>query len=247
MIVIGDSHMTPSRAALFIGTHFSEIIAKKYDFNLIPYCRGGMSNGGIAICLHTALTEHPHPDLILLGTTQHERFEWPFGTKGCRSSPSIRDLRYENHQSISHKLPLAGDDPRIISAAIRDIIDQKGKTWEKGYTSYGDPVTERLTALKMYFEFIYDPNLKFFLDQQLVYAMYHKLHRSKIPYIICRDPLDVVTKSMQDIIPKNRYCWDEIRSILSGSEIDNDPGYHSDPSKQIEIADLLITRLNLIL
>lgn len=242
MVVIGDSHMTPSSLEKYRNTHFSEIVANELDYELIPYCRGGMSNGGIAIALQTALNEYPLPNLILFGTTYHDRFEWPWGSKGCRYPVSIRDLKYFNRFSISHELPLAGKDPRIVSAAITDILQQEGKTWREGYTASGDDSEERLNALKIWFEHIYDQNLKRFMDEQLIYSMYHKLHDSGIPFIICRDVLNVFVSCSRwaDI---KKYAWPAIQNITlnkNSRNFSDDPGYHTTVDTQKKIADLLI-------
>lgn len=246
MIVIGDSHMTPSRWDRFRNTHFSEIIAEKLNYNIIHFGKGGMSNGGIAIALHTALTERIRPDLILFGSTTHDRFEWPYGEKGCRYPPSIRDIKYHCEPNLTHNMPLAGNDPRIISGGLLEIarhIDLNLDTWEDSASSFDDPCVERLDALKKYFEFIYDQNLKRFMDMQLVYAMYHRLKMSACKFIICRDQLNVYRELNCNmwLDPKN-YAWDDVKSTIGDFFCVQDPGYHTDPEKQKEIAELLLDK-----
>jgi hypothetical protein len=246
MIVLGDSHMTPSRWDEWRNTHFSEIIAEKLNYDIIHYGKGGMSNGGIAISLHTALNEGLLPELILIGTTNHDRIEWPYGPKGCRYPPSIRDIKYHAEVNLTHNLPTAGNDPRIVSAGLMEVtrhIELNLDSWEPSATSADDPCVERLDALKKYFEFIYDQNLKRFMDLQLIYSMYHKLHVSPCKFIICRDPLNVYSESRCDLwLDKKNYAWDDISYIVRDHWCVRDPGYHTDPPLQVEIAELLMDK-----
>ena len=75
IIVCGDSFMSPV-VGDYAGTHFSEIVAKEINYELVAYSRGGMSNGGICIQVKSAI--EAKPDLILVGTTYFDRLEYRF-------------------------------------------------------------------------------------------------------------------------------------------------------------------------
>ena len=73
LFICGDSWMSPTTN--HPETHFSEIFAKKTGFDLISYAHPGMSNGGIAVQLDTAIKNKA--DFILFGSTSFDRIEIP--------------------------------------------------------------------------------------------------------------------------------------------------------------------------
>ena len=248
MIVIGDSHMTPSRWKQWENTHFSEVIGKELNYNILHFGKGGMSNGGIAIALNTALKTDLNPDLILFGNTTYDRMEWPYGEKGCRYPPTIKDIKYHCEVNLTHNLPMAGDDPRIVSSGLMEVtrhIDLDLDTWEPSASSTGDPyATERLDALKKYFEFLYDDQLKRFLDEQITYAMFHRLLASGTKFVICRDQLNVYNEyRCWKWLDAKYYAWKNIMPMVKGIDVDGkDPGYHTDTGTQVKIAELLLDK-----
>jgi hypothetical protein len=244
IIVCGDSYMSPVLTKEYVGTHFSEIIAKELGFELIAYSRGGMSNGGICIQIKTAI--EAKPDLILLGTTYHDRLEWPYNEIRPIDNLSINDIFYNHPVSLSVSYPWLNKDPKLVSTALRDIFDH----WDNQlHSTAGDKYSkERLDALQKYFEFLYHPNLKKFIDETMIYAMYHQLHKSNIPYIICSEQLKGVVNKCEWLNFGNnsfnyaRPDFDQIQYDLCYGSNHIDPGYHSKPEAQAKIAKLLLEK-----
>lgn len=233
----------------YAGTHFSEIVAKKLGYELIAYSRGGMSNLGIAIQVHTALNHDPKPDLIFVGTTFFDRMEWPFNEVREIKDISVKDIVYSHPtNSLSCSYDWLNIDPKIVSTSLIDIYGGwYNNTYSKSHEIY---LEERKKAMEQYFEYIYHPDLKRFLDEQVIYSMYHKLHESGIPYIICIEQLRNIVDSCKWLnfgINSYNYARNDIDEIIVRTSYGDpppfkDPGYHCNPIGQIEIADLLIEK-----
>jgi|688.fasta_scaffold58272_4 hypothetical protein len=184
LIICGDSFMSP--AIDYPNTHFSEIIADKLGYELISYSRAGMSNGGVAIQIDTAIQQKP--DLILVGTTYSDRIEFPINDPKPTEKFTIDDISYHHTPtSSSYNISL---NPQLISTNIVEVISNKFANTFK----LCEQPHKKEKAIKDWFRYLYHPDWKNQVDQWMMYAVLHKLHESTIPYIVFRDPLNVVPK-----------------------------------------------------
>lgn len=243
LIVCGDSYMTPMnrpwKGKEVVGTHFSEIIARRIGYELVVYARGGMSNLGICIQLHTALNYEPRPDLILLGTTSPDRSEWIYNDLQRIDKVSIKDINYHHPNSRSHKTPLAGDNPKVTSFQISDYFI-KGGCLEQDGDIYKQ---ERKQSMESWLTWLYHPDIKKFNDLQIRKAMFADLDQSGIPYVICYDWFKLHDSEIKK--PKNlNYAMDDLIQIPAFGHIDNDddPGYHTPLEVQQKIADVILEK-----
>lgn len=233
LIVCGDSYMSPTSS--HPNTHFSEIVAERLGYELIAYSRGGMSNGGIAIQLDTAIRERP--DLILLGTTNSDRIEFPINEPKKTEIFSVSDIYYDHaNESLSNNVDFFVKNPQLISTNLIEILtDHYGNTFNK----CDDPDIKKDT-IKQWFKHLYHPDWKWQTDRWMMYALLHQLHESKIPYIICHDTLGVV-----HLCPwlKDNTLTNNINIIIEmqNEKYGHATPYHTSTDAQIIIADLLIT------
>lgn len=232
LIVCGDSYMSP--AVRYPKTHFSEIIADKLGYELIAYSRAGMSNGGIAIQIDTAIRQQP--DLILLGVTYADRIEFPINEPKKTERFTVEDLSYHHSsESLSSNVDFFEKNPQLISTNLVEIIaNDYGNTFDKC-----DNPKVKKRAIQDWFKHVYHPDLKTQTDIWMMYAVLHQLHESKIPYIICRDTLNVIPKCPW----LNGYTLnsDIIKLIDTEANYGINFPYHTSIETQANIAELLIT------
>ena len=70
IIVCGDSFCTSVKTDRY---HFSQLLADKYNYDVINLAHGGFSNIGICFQIREAIGLNP--DIIIYNTTDHTRFE----------------------------------------------------------------------------------------------------------------------------------------------------------------------------
>lgn len=232
LIVCGDSYMSP--VVNYPKTHFSEIIADRLGYELIPYSRSGMSNGGIAIQIDTAIQEKP--DLILVGTTYPDRIEFPINDPKPSDRFTVQDICYDHSPfSLSSNVEFFAEDPQLISTNVVEIISNSyGRTFEKC-----DEPDKKERAIKDWFRYLYHPDWKNQTDKWMMYAVLHQLHESNIPYIVCRDPLNVVP--MCSWLKYDSLVWDINKMMDSSAPAMPDVSYHTSFETQIEIAEYLLS------
>lgn len=233
LIVCGDSYMSP--AAGYPNTHFSEIIACRLGYDFIAYSRGGMSNGGIAIQIDTAIRERP--DLILLGTTNSDRIEFPINDPRKTEIFTVGDILYDHsNQSLSSNVDFFVKNPQLISTNLIEIMtDHYGNTFVKC-----DDPNIKIHTIKQWFKQLYHPDWKTQTDRWMMYALLHQLHESKIPYVICHDTLGVI-----HLCPwlKESTITSDINIMVESQKekYGHVTPYHTSTDAQTEIAELLIT------
>lgn len=246
LIVCGDSFMSPVQGK-FAGTHFSELIAKQLNYELIAYSRGGMSNGGICLQIQAAIDLQPKPSLILLGTTSPDRMEWPINEITEVEKFNLNDVLYGDDRFTSFNNFGSNEKAQLVSTPISDIF---GHYKTKAYYKLDNQIGNRISALKNYFEFLYHPDWKREQDKLMLYAMFHKLHKTGIPYIICYEGVKGIVDNCDWLnyggISKN-YAASEITTLISNfydsryndSEIAE---YHTSVHTQITIANILLEK-----
>jgi hypothetical protein len=235
IIVCGDSYMSP--AIDYPNTHFSEIVAERLGYELIAYSRAGMSNGGVAIQIDTAIQQKP--DLILVGTTYPDRIEFPINEPIPTEKFTVEDILYSHSPtSLSFSYEYLNKNPKIISTNLAEIVTD---SWFTTF-DYCDEPNKKAQSIKDWFRYLYHPDWKRQVDTWMMYGVFHQLHQSNIPYLVCRDPLNLIPKCSWINYPS--LVWD-INRIMDSSAVDvgfNLP-YHTSFETQLEIAELLISHM----
>jgi hypothetical protein len=249
MIVCGDSFMTavPNFSDL-TGKHFCQILATKLNYDIEFFAREGMSNGGIALQIKSAIKRNPN--LILVGTSHFDRIEFPIGDTPENVDFDVTHIQYCHYNSIStyydwHKNPL------LVSSNLHEFITNDKKTFKtfgKRTLNNIENSSEKQEALFKYFTWLYYPSWKKQLDKWTMYAILHELHESNIPYIICFDLLNVIDNiswipiakkaiknNIADLVNIDN-AWG--RNPIQGPEI-----AHTSIHCQEQIAELLLNNL----
>ena len=236
LIVCGDSYMSPVRGK-YAGTHYSEIIAKELGYDLVAFARGGMSNGGICIQIQTAINENPKPDLMLVGHTYFTRMEWPINDIQLIDKFTIKHLLYDyqDNPSLSTTYDWLNQDPQLVS--MNDYMNTK-------YDRYSN---KREQAMALYKKYLLHPDWKREIDIMCLYATYHQLHMSGIPYLICKEQSSVVVKRCEWLnygVNNKNYASQDIDKTLRDYHIEGTPdyeqGYHTSVEIQEQTAKMLL-------
>jgi hypothetical protein len=223
-------------------THFAEIFTKKTGFDLISYAHPGMSNGGIAVQLDTAIKNKA--DFILFSSTSLDRIEIPNDTgleKDFSESFSVSDLLYSTASALSTVQLGANNDFNMVSESLNSLIS--GNLSGKVVPRY----EQKVKIIKDYISELHFPQWKMQVDRMMMYAIAHKLHLSNIPYIYLFDPIGVNSLSTNFDWP-----WLEPKSNLkefgvtihNSKVIGEDPGYHTTYEMQIKLANILLAHYN---
>lgn len=240
LIVCGDSFMTPITTHL--GTHFSEIVAERLGFELTVYSRAGMSNGGIAVQIDTAIQHKP--DLILIGTTGSDRTEYPAKSGGdWQSEFTIKDIQYRHPESVSSHYPWLNEDPKLISTNLLEIVDVYNNVEKRLHNfQWCDDPEKKKKAINDWFRYLYHPGWKRQTDQWMMYAILHKLHLSGIPYLFCVDRLLVADKCPWLAESTSNITHDFSNVLRINPKL---PGYHTEVDNQRELAEYTIEHINM--
>lgn len=162
-------------------THYTELLAKELNAELINIAKPGSSNFAIRLQIETAIKMKP--DLITFEFASASRIDLPlsaFNEAGkYNSSNGAHNLRYTNYHSIVDE-SIDKSKESIVSDGIRNFIDG---------TCF--PENERLTAnsrkaLEYWFTELYDEDLKYHQDYFICSSAFLELEKSGIPYIWTR-------------------------------------------------------------
>jgi hypothetical protein len=252
MYVCGDSWMSPS--VILPNTHFSEIISKKLDYNLIAFSRGGMSNGGICIQIESAIKRNA--DFILVNTTSAERFEIPIKEESkIDTNFDVTDIVYATKEYVSSFNIGFNQNPRLISDCIglffmEDPDNKNDDYWGSNrYRKFDKNIDKKRMIIKYYFEHLYSSSWKEKIDQMCLYSIFHKLHLSGIPYLLVLDQLNI-NKTLPWITEKNVLLnWVDFNKRASkhlresNNYVWKDPGYHSLPQDQEYAANEILNHI----
>lgn len=236
MYVCGDSWLSPSVETP--GQHMAEIVADRLGYEMVPLSRGAMSNGGICIQIDTAIDLKA--DFILVNTTNHDRIEIAIAHANghqFRTSDILYGDQSSSDQSSSSLLPFNGSSPNLLINNIGSLIDRP----------ILNDYPEKRKAVLGYFNEIYMSEWKLRVDRWCMYAMLHKLHLSKIPYLVVLDFLGVVHEcSFIDVNSTLTIASDfVVPACIERAKVSDfrDPGYHTLPEAQQQAADHILKYL----
>lgn len=237
--VCGDSYMTP--VVNPAGSHFAERLSKTFNSELYYYSRGGMSNAGIGIQVEDAI--QLQPDLILLDTTFVDRVEFNIADKQGHDFHTT-DIVYAHTEAVASQHPWFNKNSTMIVDNLNSLLALPGspERWNNLYKDIPN-INEKITALKQYVTYLYDPKWKRQLDLWCMYAVLHKLERSGIPYLIVLDALGVRNFEW---ITERTYIAPKISQYYTDPNFwktDKDPGYHTPPEVQENICQEILKHL----
>jgi len=237
LYVCGDSFVTPSKKTP--GKHFSEIVSKTLGYELKTLAHGGMSNAGICLQIEKALVSNP--SFVIVTTTYTSRFEIPFIKKGAPYDYDDLLRGYTSFVTYDNK------NKKMVTDSFTMLEEMKNERMQ--YFSAEDnniETNKKLRAGFNYYVDLYDPYWKEQTDCWNLYAAFHKLHVSNIPYLIVLDRLNFAKKfswvtEKHNILPyQDILTW--VHQTLAKPYLD--PGYHTPGEGQIYMADKILTHID---
>jgi len=157
--VCGDSFLTPD--VRYPGKHFSEILASKYNHEVINLARGGISNFGI--CLQFEQAIKLRPDIIIYSQTDASRMAIPTG-KFIREN-GLKNVRYTDKVSATCNNGYAGgSEAPIVDDVMVSLLNDSCWTTLSNTNKYNIS-NEQKEAIKQYTTYLHDAELKKATDE----------------------------------------------------------------------------------
>lgn len=168
------------------GKHFTEILAKKLDWDIITYARGGCSNQSIRLQIDEIIKHKPNH--VIIGSTTPDRLEIPIPNlsvtayedkwteKNYNPFNGLYNISYMNYNSESRRHEgFSKIEPTLVSETMSNIfrntnLDHIGK--------------EKKNAIEQYFMYLYDYEWKSQQDSWILSEGLYKLKENKISFDI---------------------------------------------------------------
>jgi len=236
------------------GTHFSEIVAKNYNSQLIVYSRDGVSNNTIALQIEQAISEKV--DFIIIGLGYYDRIDIPIEqdkkllTQFFDSYMNFFNLRdQKNYKQYSRENLLSNIDyskynnssrydflqnPCMISESINNLI------FTNNVVKY-DLSKNTINAIKSYVMYMYDAKFKQQIDCWVINNILRKLvYETKINFLLF--PYPIFTKEfVEELKWLDKKFIANIKGPYNLKEEYNGPNrYHTSDEVQHTIAKQLI-------
>jgi len=221
IIVCGDSWATPDKR--IPGAHFSEILADKYKFTVTNLARGGISNIGICFQLQHALTNMA-PTVIILCSTDSDRLNFAVGD--YKPEHGLKNIRYTDDVSATCGSPFVGDDDAPVIDDVALVLAQ-GNDWTRPSKSKKYKLTSaQWEAIRQYVTYLHNREMQMTIDTWALQYWMMTASARKIPILDFHDYWDII------------YQKHNIPSSGNGHYV-----FHTEPSLQIEIAELVVNDL----
>lgn len=227
LIVCGESWNTPSDIPKFRGTHYSELLAKDLNLQLLSFALSGCSNKAIAIQALDAIRQRP--SLIIVGTCGHygriEIMGKDFPDLECEIL-GVKDFNYLPARHPLHPLGVRRREETTISSTVITRIEDYQK--------------------RDMYAMDHSTRLSYQIEVMCYFYMLKKLQQSGIPFLVypamkesfcfkeheynswC-DEKHIVKQSIYD----HRELW------VHDSPMESDPGYHTPPEAQVDVKNFL--------
>lgn len=225
----------------YAGTHWSEVLAKKLDAELINYARQGISNAAIRVQIDEAMKQNP--DYVFVGATTEDRIEIPLKpfTKIQDGHPNHTAYK-ENRNGYVKELGLKNFNYGVqhpytmISETIFSIIENYDHNYRIGKVD-----KDIRTAVEEYAAFMYDAHWKKQCDRWIIDSGLWRLHDAGIKFLynpwVNASPNDFdMPQWFQD---KYFVPWQlGFGRIANDYPYQPDIGYHTSPEGQAKLAEL---------
>jgi hypothetical protein len=243
MAAINKSESNPNNG---YDKHFTEILGKKLNCDVVTFAKGGVSNQTIRLQIEEVIKENP--DHVIIGTTTPDRLEIPipdlrvnnyydkFEEKNYNPFNSLYNIKYIdslNNQSQNHSgFNLL--EPTMISETMSNVLNTKKHQFISN---------RKKKALIEYFDLIYDHEWKTQQDSWILCEGLYKLKKRGISF-------DII------IFNLHLHYFDEFKEHIIGPEDKLNPwkyydfnikspySFHLLEEDEILLADLWYKKLN---
>jgi hypothetical protein len=152
--------------------HFTELLVKKLNWNIVTFARVGCSNQTIRLQIDEIIKEKP--DLVIIGTTMPDRLEFPINDIDLYDIENgIYNIDYRDCPNVScNNIKFNEIKPKLISMTLNDI-----------FTGYKLRFTkDEIEMLKFWYQRFFDNKWKQQQDSWIIANGLRKLLDNNIPF-----------------------------------------------------------------
>ena len=252
--ICGDSFMAsdlPDKRNGAYGKHFSEILGKMLDCNVVTFARVGCSNVAIRLQMDEIVKHNPHH--VIIGTTTPDRFEIPVNDLSVDTpwdkwsngqfNPlnGVYNVVYNGFecQSTKHR-GFNRITPTIYSQSLTGAIDtDEENIW---ITPTKTLNKEMSSAVRTYFQYMYDMRLKLQQDTWIISEGTHMLMSKNVDFSLITPQIngDYFTHCMDNIIPNGHILnpWTHYEMDKTSKN-----SFHVSDERSIILAELWYNKL----
>jgi hypothetical protein len=252
LMVCGCSFSAITVEEKYWGTHFSEILSKRLDWDLVNLAYAGCSNGGIRLQIEEVVRQKP--DFAIIIPTFFDRTEIPIHTlkldwskvvwnilDNITRTPTAYDAE-RGVENINHK---NSTNPALICENYNSIVHN----WDHPYRKKQAISDEAVHAVRDYVSYLYDPGWKKQQDQWMIEHGCLELVKNNIPFIMIPTMSLWQGDSKLRLLDEKYYTTDadhcpcvthtkpEYSFGKFDTENEKDPGYHTNADGQIYLAN----------
>lgn len=198
--VCGDSYMAAtingSRSDIedSEGRHFTEILAKKINYEYFTLARGACSNTAIRLQIDEMIKQRV--DLVIIGATSPNRMEFPKLGQIYDVTEGVYNLDYDINIYPDRSCKNSKFKHRLVSETFTNILTSDMPFYKKilnPHTISARPniTDEQAKALEYYIDYLYDPTYKTQLDMFILHSGYKALEDAGIPFVMIINQGDV--------------------------------------------------------
>lgn len=240
LIVCGDSFQSVFYSNdEYNGTHWSQLVAKQLGVELLSFSCPGASDIFIAYQLLESLKYDLTRTMIVVGPSHGTRLNYTYNYENNfefnRYDISLKDFKYLVHPDDSVHHPNNAPNPGIYSFSVSNPrLDKDAEASMMKYVPFA-------IADQVQHAFLINTIRKVFKRTQNILVIKH------IRPLVGSFSLDNY-ESLSDAIPSlhlfETSSWYDFISTFDKNETRYDPGYHTEPHTQVEIAQQIIEKIS---
>jgi len=173
---------------------FGSLVAESLAASYKIYARGGCCNYIIFLQVQKVIEDYKHKEkpLVLVSTTNHSRFTFPSDhVTNAYNNYTLEDVEYHLHEPYCDRdgwdrreIPFkTNKTPKLISETISNFIHfASGSGPNLAYLFKN--VNEKFSAIKTFYEELYDDSIKQTNDTGLILMMHMMLKEAGFPHLI---------------------------------------------------------------
>lgn len=152
--------------------HFTELLAKKMNWNVTTFAKVGCSNQTIRLQIDEIIKEKP--DCVIIGTTMPDRIEFPINDfNEYNEFDGLYNIDYRNCPNVSStNIKFDEIDPKFISMTLNDLFT--------GYNLRFN--NQEINMLKFWYQRFFDKKWKQQQDSWIISNGLRKLQDNNIPF-----------------------------------------------------------------
>lgn len=157
------------------GKHFTEILAKKLNWEYRTLARGACSNSAIRLQVSAMIKEEV--DLILVGVTSPNRIDFPINNKAFDKNLGIYNYDYKSHPDLS-SMNFSFKHNNFISDTLNNLTEGNVSNLYKEISN------GQYTAIESYIRHLFDVNYREQQDAWIIQSAVAELNDSGISYFL---------------------------------------------------------------